>query len=131
MAASTGIVLTAGALAELDMVVNDWNPGHGGKGRGRNRGSGFRLCWAGQALAGWGTGLAVLLLLGAVLTNVPRGSSRRSFRPEEVSVENTVKVWLTGLTTVAVVATIAASPYAPTSVSRFKGIAGTYSAAKH
>jgi hypothetical protein len=47
-------------------------------------------------------------------------------------VENTVKVWLTGLTTVAVVATIFASPYAANILSAgFKGIAGTYSAAKH
>jgi hypothetical protein len=47
-------------------------------------------------------------------------------------VEHTVQVWLTGLTTVAVVATIAASPYSANILSSlFKGVAGTYSAAKH
>jgi hypothetical protein len=43
-----------------------------------------------------------------------------------------IKVWLTGLTTVAVAATVFSSPYAANIMSAFfKGVAGSYSAAKH
>jgi hypothetical protein len=72
MAASTGIVLTAGALAELDIVINDWNPGAAAKVAVGTVAAAFVSAGLDRLLPGWGTGLAVLLLLGAVLTNVPR-----------------------------------------------------------
>jgi hypothetical protein len=72
MAASTGIVLTAGALAELDIVVNDWSPAAAAKVAVGTVAAAFVSAGLDKLLAGWGTGLAVLLLLGALLTNVPR-----------------------------------------------------------
>lgn len=46
--------------------------------------------------------------------------------------ENSIKVWLTGLTTVAVAATVFSSPYSANILSAFfKGVGGTYTAAKH
>jgi hypothetical protein len=72
MAASTGIVLTAGALAEMDLVVNNWDAGTAVKVAVGTVAAAFVSAGLDKLLAGWGTGLAVLLLLGAVLTNVPR-----------------------------------------------------------
>lgn len=46
--------------------------------------------------------------------------------------EDTVKAWITGLTAVAVGATIFSSPYAASIFGAiFKGIGGSYTAAKH
>jgi hypothetical protein len=45
---------------------------------------------------------------------------------------DTVKVWLTGLTVVAVGATVFSSPYAANIFTAFfKGVGGSYNQAKH
>lgn len=72
MARSTPIVLAAGAIGMTDLVLNAWDPV-----KALKLGIGVVLAAYVSAgldtlLEGWGTGLAVLLLLYALVNNLPR-----------------------------------------------------------
>lgn len=71
MAASTGIVLAAGAFAVGDMVLTDWNPGVGLRVSVGTVAAAFVSAGLDKAVPGLGTGLAVLLLVGAILRHGP------------------------------------------------------------
>lgn len=72
MARSTGIVLAAGAVGGADLILNDWDPLKGLKlGVGVVLAS-FIAAGLDKVLDGFGTGLAIVLLLGAILSNGPK-----------------------------------------------------------
>lgn len=73
MAASTGIVLTAGAFALGDMILTDgYSPEVALKLTVATVAAAFVSAGLDKVAAGLGTGLAVLLLLTAILGNGPK-----------------------------------------------------------
>lgn len=73
MAASTGIVLTAGAFALGDLILNEtWTPAVGLRIAVGTVGAAFISAGLDKVAPGFGTGIAVLLLIGAILGNGPK-----------------------------------------------------------
>jgi hypothetical protein len=71
MAKSTGIVVTAGALGMVDLVLNDWNPKEGLRLLVGTTAAAFVSAGLDKMIDGFGTGLAILLLLSALMRNMP------------------------------------------------------------
>ena len=77
MAQSTGVVLTAGAFALGDLVLNEgWTPEVGLRIIVGTIGAAFISAGLDKAAPGFGTGIAVLLLVGAILGNGPRVAAK-------------------------------------------------------
>lgn len=72
MAVSTGVVVTAGAFGMVDLVLNDWEPVKALKLAVGTIAAAYVSAGLDKVLDGWGTGLAILLLVGAILRNGPR-----------------------------------------------------------
>lgn len=73
MAVSTGIVITAGAFGMADHILNEkWEPIKALRLLVGTVAAAYVSAGLDKVLDGWGTGLAVLLLVGAILTNGPR-----------------------------------------------------------
>jgi hypothetical protein len=70
MAASTPIILTAGALSMLDLIMTEkWDPTKGLKIAVGTVAAAFVSAGADKALPGFGTGLAVVLLVAVIYTS--------------------------------------------------------------
>lgn len=72
MAVSTGIVITAGVFGMADLVLNDWDPAKALRLGVGTVAAAYVSAGLDKVLDGWGTGLAVLLLVGAILKNGPK-----------------------------------------------------------
>lgn len=72
MAVSTGIVVTAGAFGMTDLILNDWDPIKALRLGVGTVAAAYVSAGLDKVLDGWGTGLAILLLVGAILTNGPK-----------------------------------------------------------
>lgn len=75
MAASTSIMLTAGGIAALDMILTapgGWSPERGLPILVGTVGGAFISAGLDRAVPGFGTGIAVVLLVGVLLTSGPK-----------------------------------------------------------
>lgn len=72
MAASTGIVITAGGLSLLDLIVTDWQPAQGLRISVATVAAAYVSAGLDKVVPGLGTGLAVLLVMGVILRSGPR-----------------------------------------------------------
>jgi hypothetical protein len=83
MAASTGIVVTAGGLSLLDHVLTEtWDPGLGLRIFAGTVAAAFASAGLDKVIPGFGTGAAVILLVAVVLKSGPR-ISEKIFPPRE------------------------------------------------
>lgn len=73
MAESTGLILAAGAFAMGDLILNDgWDPKVGVPLLVATVGAAYISAGLDKVLPGFGTGVAVVLLVSALLGNAPK-----------------------------------------------------------
>lgn len=72
MASSTGLVVTAGALSLVDLALEEWKPAHAVRITVGTVLAALVSSGLDRAIPGLGTGLAVVLVAGVVLTSGPR-----------------------------------------------------------
>lgn len=72
MAVSTGVVLTAGALTLTDKVIDGWDPAQALKITAATVIAAYVSAGLDKLIPNLGTGLAALLLMGALFQSGPR-----------------------------------------------------------
>jgi hypothetical protein len=82
MAASTGLILTAGALSELDLALTGWQPTQGVRIAAATVLAVFVSAGLDKVIPGLGTGAAVVLVAAAVMRSGPPIARALHLQPE-------------------------------------------------